>query len=625
MNRALNAIGALLILGAQGGNAQTINGEVGSSIDSQAIAAPDPNSANPELPGSDSQSVATPERLDEYDSGRVPTEEEPALTDIKQSAPNPEATNSIFLQPGQPLQVNERGGPPVVVQMPEAIAPLDPNPGGTPLRLRQFATKHARYLPVSWAEIPDWRDGVTVTAWSAFAQSCADLIRRPAWREACEAALARPIVTAASAREFFEREFEAFQIRTISSADTGLLTGYYEPLLIGSRIRTPRFRYPVYGVPDDLLFLDARMLGARRQGLFVRIEGRDVLPVNEDSMSPRRSRDAKVYRLAVARAPAILRDGRIRVRVSGDRIVPYFTRWEIELGGLASAQPIAWVDDLDVLYALHVQGSGRIRLSTGQILRVTFAEQNGHPFRPTVVVKPAQPAQKRRSDAVASTLATVPRDSALAQQGIDPFFPLVAGSEMRKTMKPRWDVLPGADNRASPTMEGAIGEGLSRTSHTSREEARPRVVVSSRLDPSYVFFRRIPHTESGPLGTMRIPLTPDASLAVDPRVTPLGAPVFIATRPSGSTIPTKRLMVAQDTGGAIRGALRADYFLGFGPAATTAAMRMKDELRMWVLLPKRLAIAAKHTEPASTAKTSRHVRADCLLADPDFCAELGTP
>ena len=201
------------------------------------------------------------------------------------------------------------------------------------------------------------------------------------------------------------------------------------------------------------------MLGARRQGLFVRIEGRDVLPVNEDSMSPRRSRDAKVYRLAVARAPAILRDGRIRVRVSGHRIVPYFTRWEIELGGLASAQPIAWVDDLDVLYALHVQGSGRIRLSTGQILRVTFAEQNGHPFRPTVVVKPAQPAQKRRSDAVASTLATVPRDSALAQQGIDPFFPLVRIGDA-ENHEAQVGSASGADNRASPTMEGAIGEGF---------------------------------------------------------------------------------------------------------------------------------------------------------------------
>ena len=149
----------------------------------------------------------------------------------------------------------------------------------------------------------------------------------------------------------------------------------------------------------------------------------------------------------------------------------------------------------------------------------------------------------------------------------------------------------------------------------------PLAVVLLENDPSFVFFRQIPHTEAGPPGAMGIPLTADASLAVDPRVTPLGAPVFIATRPSGATVTTNRLMVAQDTGGAIRGALRADYFLGFGPAAATSAMRMKDELRMWVLLPKRLAIAAKHADSARTANRSRPVRAGCLLADPDFCAE----
>ncbi|HKQ23922.1 MAG TPA: MltA domain-containing protein [Burkholderiales bacterium] len=601
MNRALIAVGVLLILCAQGGHAQTINGDAGVSvwIDPEGITAPDSNSAKTDLPRPDSQSAATPERLDGEAKG-VPTQQETVLVGIKPSDPdpNPEATSPASIPPGQPLQVNGFGSLPTDLQIPEAIALADLNLlGETRLRLRQFATKHARYVSVSWAEIPDWHNGVTVTAWNAFVQSCTDLIRRPAWREACEAALVRPIRTAASARAYFEREFEAFQIRTLSSADTGLLTGYYEPLLNGSRVRTPRFRYPVYGVPDDLLFLDARLLGARRQGLYVRIEGRDVLPVNEDSMSSRRSRDTKVYRLAVARAPAILRDGRIRVRVSGDRIVPYFTRWEIERRGLNAAQPIAWVDDADVLYALHVEGSGRIRLSSGQVLRVAFAEQNGHAFRASVVVRPAQqPAQKRRSDAVASTLATVPQDSAPLQQGIDAHYPATAGSEMRTSPKPR----------------EAIGDGLSRPSHALREEGRPRVVASSRLDPSYVFFRQAPHTESGPLGTMSIPLTPDASLAVDPRVTPLGAPVFIAARPSGSTDTTKRLMVAQDTGGAIRGALRADYFLGFGPAATTAAMRMKDELRMWVLLPKRLAVAAGHTEPASAA---------CLLVDPDFCAE----
>jgi len=136
-------------------------------------------------------------------------------------------------------------------------------------------------------------------------------------------------------------------------------------------------------------------------------------------------------------------------------------------------------------------------------------------------------------------------------------------------------------------------------------------VVSSATDPSYVFFRQIPNNGSGPPGALGVPLTAGSSLAVDPRVTPLGSPVFIAARQSGSGDTIKRLTVAQDTGGAIRGAVRADYFLGFGPAAGASAMRMKDELRMWLLLPKQLAIAAKHAASAGAA--------NCLLPDQEFC------
>ena len=599
MNRVLNAIAALLILGAQGGNAQTINGEVDTweRIDLKGIAAPKSISANTGLPKSDSESVATREPLVENERERVPTVGEAARAGIKPSNPNPEATRSTLLQPDQPPQDNDRAGPPIIVRTPGAITHRDPNAGGEPPpQLREFSTRHARYFPVSWLEIPDWHNGVTVAAWNAFVQGCAVLIRQSAWRDACELALAQPIATADSAREFFEREFVAFQIRTISSADTGVLTGYYEPLLNGSRTRTPRFRYPVYGVPDDLLFLEAQLLRTRPPGSFVRIDGKDVVPVGDDSIPIGNFHSAKVYRLAV-RAPAIPRDGKIRVRVSGNRIVPYFTRQEIERRGLSSTKPIVWVDDPDMLHDLHVEGSGRIKFSSGETLRVTFAEQNGHPYRPARSVKSSQPAQQ----------VIVP----------------AAGSAVRQTMKPRSNMLSGTDNSVPPTMGKAIGEGVAQTSYEAHEAAPPHVAVSSSRDPSYVFFRQIPNSESGPPGTMRIPLTPDASIAVDPRVTPLGAPVFIAARPSGSTVTTKRLMVAQDTGGAIRGALRADYFLGFGPAAATAARRMKDELRMWLLLPKRLAGATKHAERASNADmdTPRIVRASCLLVDPDFCAE----
>ena len=102
---------------------------------------------------------------------------------------------------------------------------------------------------------------------------------------------------------------------------------------------------------------------------------------------------------------------------------------------------------------------------------------------------------------------------------------------------------------------------------------------------SYVFFRELPADLPGPLGTLGVPLTPQRSLAVDPRFVPLGAPVFVATTWPLSSRPLNRLMLAQDTGGAIRGPVRADFFWGFGAEAAREAGRMRQPLRMWVLLP----------------------------------------
>jgi membrane-bound lytic murein transglycosylase A len=443
-------------------------------------------------------------------------------------------------------------------ETPPTAAARPPHKPTAPRGSERFATRHAHYVPASWDQIPGWREGATLHAWSAFAHSCTVLVHRPAWRQTCERAWARRPATAAAVREFFEREFEAFQIRSVDLADTGILTGYFEASLEGSRVRTDRFRHPVYGVPDDLLFLDARLLSRRQPPVHVRVEGRDVVPAEEGS--------GRVYRLAVARVPGSVRDGKVRVRRSGDRIVPYFTRQEIERGGLGSAEALAWVDDAHLLYTLHIEGSGRIKLADGQVVRVAFGEQNGHPFRPTVSVEP---------------------------------LPLAPGrSEMARLA----DFLVPP---AAAASEGATAEG-------------PRVSVSSARDPSYVFFRRIPNTDSGPPGAMGVPLTAGASLAVDPRVTPLGAPVFIAARPPGAASAMRRLMVAQDTGGAIRGAVRADYFLGFGHAAGAIAMRMKDELQMWVLLPKQLAIASQH---ALAHARGGSWRARCLLPDPEFCAD----
>ena len=111
-------------------------------------------------------------------------------------------------------------------------------------------------------------------------------------------------------------------------------------------------------------------------------------------------------------------------------------------------------------------------------------------------------------------------------------------------------------------------------------------------NPSYVFFRTLANDLSGPLGALGVPLTPGRSIAVDARVVPLGAPVFLSTSYPNTAEPLNRLMVAQDTGGAIAGAVRADFFWGFGDAAGAQAGKMRQSGRMWVLLPKGYALPA---------------------------------
>jgi membrane-bound lytic murein transglycosylase A len=124
-----------------------------------------------------------------------------------------------------------------------------------------------------------------------------------------------------------------------------------------------------------------------------------------------------------------------------------------------------------------------------------------------------------------------------------------------------------------------------------------RVVELLNQNPSYVFFRELPPADTGPIGALGVPLTAERSIAVDPRFVPLGAPVYLATTRPNSSEPLERLMIAQDTGGAIRGPVRADFFWGTGPEAGQLAGRMRQQGRMWVLLPKGMPCGAL-CEPA---------------------------
>ena len=345
-------------------------------------------------------------------------------------------------------------------------------------------------------------DDDTGAAWEAFLRSCSRLKKQTAWRESC--ALAQSLPAGTSVRIFFEAHFLPYRVANADGSVQGLVTGYYEPLLRGSRRKQGAYRYPLYAAPEDLLIVD-------------------LAEINPD-----------------------LKHLRLRGRLDGRRVVPYYPRAEIERGLPALAgKELLWVDDPVDLFFLQIQGSGRVRLDTGELVRVEYADQNGQPYRSigrTLVEQGELKLEQASMQGIKTWAAANPAklEALLNQNPSYVFF------------------------REPPKPEGAQG-----TSKTGGPVAAGG-----------------PMTTGGPMGALGVALTAERSIAVDPRHIPLGAPVFLATTWPNSTQPLQRLVLAQDTGGAIRGAVRADYFWGFGDAAGTQAGRMRQNVRMWVLLPR---------------------------------------
>jgi len=364
---------------------------------------------------------------------------------------------------------------------------MPPVPAPTPVTPPAFSRS---LQPAAWGDLPGWANDDVAAAWPAFLLSCRGVASKPqgaGWKRVCDLARAADGKPGHDPRRFFEQHLKPYAVAAGDGATSGMITGYYEPLLAGSRTRTRGFEQPVRGVPDDLLTID---LSA-------------VFPE--------------------------LKDKRVRGRLEGNKVVPYWSRAEISArGDRVPGKTLLYVDDAVELFFLQVQGSGRVRLADGNMVRLNYADQNGHPYQ-SIGKALVERGELKLEEA--------------SMQGIQ------------------------AWARANP----ARLEGLLNT------------------NPSYVFFREVPNGPDGPIGALGVPLTAERSIAVDPRSISLGAPVFLATTRPNTNVAMNRLVMAQDTGGAIKGAVRADFFWGFGKDAGEQAGRMKQSGRLWILLPAELA------------------------------------
>jgi membrane-bound lytic murein transglycosylase A len=344
------------------------------------------------------------------------------------------------------------------------------------------APEVTQYQPVRFGALPGWESASAAHSLRAFGVGCRRLANTDL-ASVCEKAAALAGADERTAREFFEKEFTAYAISS-GGNDTGLITGYYEPILEARRARSELHRHPIHGVPEDLVNVDLAVLYPE------------------------------------------LRNLRLRGRVVGRKLVPYYSRAEIIARGEALPAPvIAWTSDPVELFFLQIQGSGQVWLEDGARVRVGYADQNGHPYR---------------------SLG-------------------------------RWLV-----DRGELRLEEASMQGIKAWARTHPE----KVNEALNQNGSYVFFREQPLADEGPLGSLGVPLTPEYSVAVDRRHIPLGAPVYLASTHPGSEAPLERLMLAQDTGGAIRGAVRADFFWGSGPQAGERAGIMRQPGRLWLLWPR---------------------------------------
>jgi len=338
--------------------------------------------------------------------------------------------------------------------------------------------------PADWSDLPGWNEDDPRAAFDAFVAGCPNLERQAQWKPVCASARELDGNSAATLRAWFEAQFQPWALVNPDGSRLGLITGYYEPILKGSRRKSRGYAHPVFAPPEDMIVVEL----------------------------------AELY--------PELKHLRLRGRLEGRKLLPYFSRSEwTPQESKRSPEALLWIDDPIDLFFMQIQGSGQVQLTDGSRVRLSYADQNGHPYRSIG----------------------------------------------------RWLVERGELKAEQASMQGI----------KAWARANPaRLGELLNINPSLVFFRELPVEGAGPPGAMGLALTPERSLAVDPRHVPLGAPIWLATTRPNSEHALNRLMLGQDTGGAIRGVVRADFFWGSGAEAGSQAGRMRQQGRMWALMPR---------------------------------------
>ena len=322
-------------------------------------------------------------------------------------------------------------------------------------------------------------------AWPAWIHGCKKLIKKDDWKVSCEAAMNLSSPSDKEVINYLYTYFDLYKAKNKDGSSKGLITGYYQPLLKGSRTKTTKYKIPLYTPPLDLI------------------------TVNLSEIYPE------------------LKYKRIRGRVEGNKLIPYLTRKEIAKNNYPlQGNELLWVENSVESFFLEIQGSGIIKFEDGSTTQVGYADQNGHPYRSLGLALIREGELKRHKVSMQSIKAWAKKNKRKLQKFLN-------------------------------------------------------------ANPSTVFFRELPEGLPGPIGALGVPISSERSVAIDRRFIPLGAPIFLSTTEPNSDISLEKFMIAQDTGGAINGGVRADFYWGQGKSAGAKAGKMKQSGEIWVMLPKK--------------------------------------